>query len=291
MRADLLRCPVCGGGLEPDVQGHCLRCESGHSFDIARQGYVSLVRGTKSRPLGDTAAMVQARKSFLDSGHFAPIAAELVRQVRQCVDRQRPAGGDGVALEHDQSDGVVMADLGGGTGWYSAQVLDELPELEGVLLDASAAAAKIAARAHPRLTVATADLWQPIPVSSSSCDVVMIVFAPRNPLEIARILRPGGICLVVAPRPDHLQELRQVVPLLAIDPAKESRLEEQFSGFAARTTCLTYTRLFTRSQASDAIAMGPNAFHLTPEDISRLTSDFVPQHVTISVTVHRFTKR
>src|SRR5919107_5250602 len=54
---DLLRCPVCAADLE-EGDG-VLRCADGHSFDIARQGYVNLVPGP-----GDSAAMVDARDSF-----------------------------------------------------------------------------------------------------------------------------------------------------------------------------------------------------------------------------------
>ena len=60
---DLLRCPVCAVSSEGDG---VLRCGEGHSFDIARQGYVNLVPGP-----GDTAEMVEARDSFLAAGHSA----------------------------------------------------------------------------------------------------------------------------------------------------------------------------------------------------------------------------
>ena len=67
---DLLHCPVCGDALRET--GGALRCAAGHSFDIARQGYVNLVPAP-----GDTAAMVTAREAFLGAGHldFVPLAA------------------------------------------------------------------------------------------------------------------------------------------------------------------------------------------------------------------------
>ena len=45
--------------------GGALRCAAGHSFDIARQGYVNLVPGR-----ADTPEMVEARDAFLRAGHF-----------------------------------------------------------------------------------------------------------------------------------------------------------------------------------------------------------------------------
>src|SRR3954447_8697462 len=67
---DLLRCPVCGDAL--GEAGGALRCAAGHSFDIARQGYVNLVPGR-----ADTPEMVEARDAFLRAGHFRPLSAAL----------------------------------------------------------------------------------------------------------------------------------------------------------------------------------------------------------------------
>ena len=77
---DLLRCPHCAAALER-VDG-VLRCPAGHSFDIARQGYVNLL-GAAS---GDDAAMVAARVAFLDAGHFDPLGDALAAE---CDGRRR----------------------------------------------------------------------------------------------------------------------------------------------------------------------------------------------------------
>ena len=66
-----LRCPACGAALAR--AGGTLRCPNGHAFDIARQGYVSLLASGLA-PVGDTAEMVQARAAFLAAGHYAPLA-------------------------------------------------------------------------------------------------------------------------------------------------------------------------------------------------------------------------
>ena len=61
-----LECPYCGAGMA-DV-GAALRCGRGHAFDIARQGYVSLLPAGAKGGGGDTAAMVRARADFLAAG-------------------------------------------------------------------------------------------------------------------------------------------------------------------------------------------------------------------------------
>jgi len=218
--------------------------------------------------MGDTAEMVRARAAFLGSGMYIPIADLLTDSVRSYL----------TGREHAR-----LADLGGGTGWYSAYILDRIPTLDGVLIDASAHAAKVAARAHPRLSAATADLWKTIPLPDASVGVAMVVFAPRNPDEIRRILVPGGVCLVVTPQPNHLEELRTTYSMLTIEPEKESRLTSQFSAFrTGETSFLEYRRLFSPENIANVIGMGPSAFHQP-----HIIADH-PAKVTISVALHRF---
>ena len=54
---DLLACPECEADLE--IVERTLLCAAGHSFDIARQGYVSLLTGASTKMTGDTSEMVQ----------------------------------------------------------------------------------------------------------------------------------------------------------------------------------------------------------------------------------------
>jgi len=260
-------CPICGETLAED--SHSLKCERGHCFDIARQGYVSLVTG--SRPMGDTAAMVRARTAFLESGMYTPIADCLTDIVSSyCHNRES-----------------LLADLGGGTGWYSAYILDRIPTLDGVLIDASSHAAKVAARVHPRLKVATADLWASIPLPDESVEVALVVFAPRNPDEIARILVPGGVCLVVTPQPNHLIELRESYSMLSIEPEKESRLTSQFADFSlGGTSFVDYVRTFSPEDITNVISMGPSAFHQPQPAVTDQ-----PMDVTISVAVRQFIRK
>src|SRR3954453_570608 len=109
---DLLRCPVCGDAL--GEAGGALRCAAGHSFDIARQGYVNLVPGR-----ADTPEMVEARDLFLRAGHFRPLTAALAADATQV---------EGAA---------VVVDLGAGTGRHLAATLDALPLARGIAIDAS----------------------------------------------------------------------------------------------------------------------------------------------------------
>src|SRR3954469_6426228 len=189
---DLLRCPVCGDAL--GEAGGALRCPAGHSFDIARQGYVNLVPGR-----ADTPEMVDARDAFLRAGHFRPLSTALAEEAREAA-----AGG-------------AVVDIGAGTGHHLAAVLDAIPDARGIALDASAAALRRAARAHERAGAVGADAWKPLPLRDGIATIVLSVFAPRNAEEIARVLAAprgagqgaaqSGALLAVTPTTRHLHEL------------------------------------------------------------------------------------
>ena len=51
-------------------------------------------------------------------------------------------------------------------------------------------------------------MFRPYPLADQSVDAVLNMFAPRNPGEFHRVLRPNGSLIVVRPTVDHLAELR-----------------------------------------------------------------------------------
>ncbi|MFF9624876.1 putative RNA methyltransferase [Streptomyces griseosporeus] len=202
---DLLRCPVCRTRrLHPDHGA--LRCPVGHTFDITRHGYASLLTGTRATS-GDDAAMVQAREWFLSTGAYAPVCGMAARLAVAAVSEQ----------------GTVV-DVGCGTGYYLAGVLGQMPGARGLGLDTSVCALRSAARAHDRAAAVAWDVFRPFPLADGAADVVLNVFAPRNPTEFHRVLRPTGRLIVVRPTERHLAELRGgVSAMLTVDPAKEQR--------------------------------------------------------------------
>lgn len=241
--AGLLACPHCHGVL--DVGPSSARCPQGHAFDVARQGYLNLLGGPQPQN-ADTAAMLDARSRVL-SGLYGDVIALVARAVA--------AVGAG-----------VVVDAGAGTGQYLAAVLDAIPTAVGIATDVSVAAAKRAANAHPRLASLAADTWKGLPITDGAADVVLCVFAPRNPADFFRVLAPGGHLVVVTPEPEHLRSLRAAYGLLDLDPDKDTRLEQSLTGLFELVSSdrLTWPVEATAEQVADVIAMGPNAFHGTP---------------------------
>ena len=84
-------CPLCGGPLAR--QEHRAVCPQGHSFDVARQGYVNLLTvGRKhSRQPGDSPTQLAARRAGDFFSRYRPLAAASPRahpcavRIKLCV--------------------------------------------------------------------------------------------------------------------------------------------------------------------------------------------------------------
>jgi 23S rRNA (guanine745-N1)-methyltransferase len=265
----LLRCPICRSDLTLDMAA--VRCGQGHAFDVAKQGYVSLLHGKRPRHTGDTAPMVAARERFLGAGHFEPLAEAVTAAVGE--------GGEG-----------CIVDLGAGPGWYLARALEGQPESLGVALDASKPAVRRAARAHRRAAAVAADVWGELPLRDGVAGAVLDVFAPRNPAEMARVLAPAGVAVIVTPTERHLRELIEPLGLIRVDEQKEERLEEQLEPHLAiaEREELEWEMGLDREAIRDLVAMGPSAFHVEPAGLdAELASLVEPPRVTASMAVTR----
>jgi 23S rRNA (guanine745-N1)-methyltransferase len=246
-----------------------LRCAAGHAFDRARQGHVTLLPPGHRPRSGDSAEMVADRVAFLAAGHYAGVTAALADAAG--------AGGPRTLL-----------DLGGGTGHYLAAVLDRLPGASGVVLDSSVYAARRAARAHPRAIAVVADSWARLPIRDGALDRVLVVFAPRNGPEIARVLAPGGRLVVVTPAADHLAELVGPLGLLRVDPDKAARLAGALEPHLVPVAATAHREqlLLDAAAITTLVGMGPHARHLARQNLGAAVAGLGPPlRVTVAVDV------
>jgi 23S rRNA (guanine745-N1)-methyltransferase len=264
----LLRCPLCKSGFT--AAAGALVCRNGHSFDLAREGYVNLLSGRRRRLSagGDSPAQLRHRGEFLDAGHLDAVAAMVAAHAEEVVCPSRH-----------------VLDAGSGTGHQLARIAAKLPgSVIGLGLDISKDAARQAAQRWPASAFAVADLWADWPVRDAAVDLVVSIFAPKNCPEMARVLRPGGWLVVAYPGPDHLIELRDRFGLLRQREENPGRYIEMAIRFVGPPSV---TRLHRRTVLDPAmvravILMGPNARHV---DSSTFNVGPDPLAVTFDINV------
>lgn len=184
-------CPVCGRALS--MAGGSWKCEAGHSFDKARQGYVNLLTVSQkhSKDPGDSPAQVRARRAFLEAGHYAPL-------------------GERVAAILAEEGPESILDAGCGEGYYLRCAARALPSAERWGVDIAKHAVRAAASMDPAghwLTATAAHL----PFLDGSFGCVLSMFALTAAAEFRRVLRPGGLFLQVTAGPEHLLALRRLI--------------------------------------------------------------------------------
>lgn len=267
---DVLACPHCGADLY--LVDSVLGCDRGHTFDIARQGYVSLLPGSAGKITGDSAEMIAARTDFLERGRFAPIVEEVVAAV----------GMRDTVLE-----------IGAGTGHYLAAVLQNSGG-RGIGVDVSKAAARRVAKAHPKVGSIVADVWQGLPVREGAVDAALCVFAPRNASELRRVLAPAGVLVVVTPTERHQRELISTLGLIGVEVGKAQRLGESLAAHfeSIDRTLVEFAIELDHHEVGRLVGMGPSSRHVgetaVADAIARLPE---PITVTASVVVGTYARR
>jgi len=254
-----LACPVCRAALQQS--GNNLRCEAGHSFDRARQGYWNLLLAHKKRSKdpGDNAAMVQARRDFLDQGYYQPLS-DAVNNLAA------------TSLKGIQTPRVL--DMGCGEGYYSDRLqqalVDNQPELELSALDISKHAVKAACRRNKAiqwLVASGADM----PLPDDSQDLLCVLFSRLMPEPFAKVLKPDASLLIAWPGEQHLIELREQI----YDEVRPSRfdpisqLAEQFE--LIERTQVSYPFTLQRPEDIQALlGMTPHSQRMAAEKRARL---------------------
>ncbi|WP_026533429.1 putative RNA methyltransferase [Arthrobacter sp. H41] len=269
---EILLCPVCGAtvGAQPDL----LTCSSGHRFDAARQGYFNLLTGRGTRFEADTAGMVGAREDFLSAGHYEPLRSALADAAVRLAPRSS-----------------TIVDAGAGTGYYLRAVADRFPGAFPVALDISKFALRRAARRLPDGVSLVWDVWKQLPLQSRSVDLLLNIFAPRNPAEFFRVLGPNGLLLVATPQPGHLVELREQAVLLQVPDGKAEDVARSLAGSLKEIerNSLEYQMDLSPAAVKSAILMGPAARHYGPGQLDAVMERLEGhQLVSAAFTVQAF---
>lgn len=271
---DILADPNDGTALSGADDFSRLVSESGHSFDVAKQGYVTLAAGAGLKHKGDDMDMVNARETYLAMGHFAPFVEAVTGAVQGALDSASLA----------ESTPASLLEVGAGTGYYLAHTLDSIAEARGVGLDISLHAAKHLAKCHPRVGAVVADVWERLPIRDESVDAISVVFAPRNPAEFQRVLVPGGQVIVLTPDAGHLDELREPLGILGVEDGKVERMYEQAEGYleqAADPVDISFPIELDKASVAAQVGMSPSARHISAGELAERMAALPP---TLTVT-------
>ena len=258
------RCPSCANPLQESAAG--FGCERGHHFDRAREGYVNLIPGgrLRSRPAGDDDRMVKARRAVLDAGLYSPI----IEAVATEVSLVRPR---------------FILDAGCGEGSYLGRTA-ELSAALGWGIDVSKPAVKLAANRHREARFAIASSYT-LPFEDETFDAVINVFSPRDFPEMRRVVRAGGVAVVVTPGPHHLAQLKA---LLYDDPREHAEVAGGQDAAERVSTVRFDLDLTDPAVRSSLLEMTPYWWSATAERRDVVLATALEVTVDVRIALYRF---
>ena len=183
----MLICPKCKSKL--NKIDNTYKCSNNHSYDISKYRYVNLLLSKTNA--GDDKIMVDARYNFLAKDYYLPLAKSIIN----------------ILSNYIQKDSLIL-DGGCGTGYYDSIIKIFYPNIIGY--DISKDAITKAARLNKDLLYFVASS-NDIPLSNNSIDCILNIFTPTFENEVTRLLKDNGIIIIVAPKDNHLIELKKVI--------------------------------------------------------------------------------
>lgn len=246
-------CPICQDSLALTENKKSYFCAKNHHFDIAKEGYLNLLpaQHKKSKEPGDSKVMMQARRGFLETGFYQPLA----KAITNLVDQHYPA--DATKMH--------ILDMGCGEGYYSRQISvlstqSSHLDLHGldIAKNAIMAASKKQKEAH--YIVASSNN---MPYASDYFNLIFRVYAPSSATEINRLLKQQGLLLIVTPGPRHLWQLREFIYQDVKAHKSEAELPDNFK--VINTRQLSYTICPNQEQRLALLQMTPFAWKADAE--------------------------
>jgi 23S rRNA (guanine745-N1)-methyltransferase len=251
-------CPVCGERL-PRTE-HAFRCVNGHTFDVAKEGYVNLLlaQHRHSKDPGYSREMIAGRRNFFDAGHYEPLADA----VADLIVAYLPRGA------------AVVLDAGCGEGYYLRRLRSRLTAGEADVLlagiDISKHGIRVAARRDPAGLYAVAGTYR-MPVVPGRVDVLLTHFSPVSAADFRRAVAPGGTVLVGGPGEDHLFSLKELLYETPAHHEPAAQLADEPGFDLIDTHRIRYKLRLSGGQAiADLLLMTPYFWSVGPEDRDRL---------------------
>ena len=189
----MLICPVCQNELKKE--GKTYVCINGHSFDMAKEGYVNLLLSNqkRSKEPGDSKESLRNRDNFLNSGTYQFLSDEL----NLLSDKYYPFSCD-------------ILDAGCGSGYYLSNLASHREYKDNYYgIDIGKEEVRMTAK-KVRALLSVASVFR-LPFSDNSFDLIMSVFTPYSAEEFYRAAKENGIVISVQPGKRHLYELKEII--------------------------------------------------------------------------------
>lgn len=189
-------CPICKGKFSRVENS--LKCDKGHSFDIASSGYINLLKPGKmnNAKAGDSKEMIKARSNFFSCGAYAPIREKICSIVEKLNNN-------------------VIVDAGCGEGYYTEYIANKLENSHVIGFDMSKFGCEHGAKSSRRMNksnilYSVSSIFD-MPLNDECANVVVNMFAPVASEEFYRILTTQGHLIVVSSGIEHLNGLKKIL--------------------------------------------------------------------------------
>ncbi len=188
------KCPICKGDFSR--VNNSLKCDKGHSFDIASSGYINLLKPGKmnNAKAGDSKEMIRARSNFFECGAYLPIQEKICEIVGR--------------FKND-----LTIDAGCGEGYYTLGLASTVKSVIGFDMSKFGCehGAKCARRVCKDNVLFSVSSIFEMPLSDGCADMVVNMFAPVASEEFHRVLATQGYLIVVSAGVEHLNGLKRIL--------------------------------------------------------------------------------
>ena len=282
MPVSLFICPLCQSPLQPAID--TWRCDgslhlkqTAHPFDVARQGYVNLlpVQQKKSKAPGDSQASIEARKRFLNAGHYQPLQALICQKMVELLAKKE--------LPSEQTGKPVnWLDIGCGEGYYT-QAMAQTGMDTLIAADISKPAIVELAKASKAISslwnqqdkndgIETAVIYPLVtsaahlPLRAQSINGISSIFSPILPEAFKEVLSDEGYLIIAKPDIRHLATMREAL----FDDVREHDSDKFLQELAPYFTLLNTYNVSTELKLSaddlaDLLTMTPYAYRAHSE--------------------------
>lgn len=246
----MIICPVCSQEIEKKEKSYC--CDNGHSFDIAKEGYVNLLAGKhKSGSLiGDNKEMAKSRRNFLEKGYYDFLAQKIAD-----------------IIVSQKKDNPNVLDISCGEGYYT-DLISRLSCTNVTGFDISKEMVKLAAKKYHNNFFFVANNAS-IPIESESIDIGYQICAPFNEKEFSRILKKDGIIISVVPAKKHLWSLKKLVYDTPYENNEDSTDYEKLT-ITERLIVSDVKTITSNEEIMNLFSMTPYYYRTKDKDIEKL---------------------